>query len=74
MRKTPLKELGLMMLLGDSVAGVIQPRKHCQRWKFGPRPYRRMIQSFVDRPGLTRAVSVAGVLAGVWLLTRLDTR
>lgn len=74
MRTTPFKELGLMMMIGDAVAGIVQPRKHCRRWEFGPKRYRKLVRKFTDHPQMTRMLSIAGVAAGVWLLTRLDVR
>jgi len=72
--KTPWRELGTMALIGDGAAGLIKPRQHCLNWRIGPKPYRRMIDTFVKHPNVTRMLAATEVALGIWLITREPSR
>ena len=65
-----LKELAAMVLIGDGVVGFLSPRRHSLLWRFGPRPYRELMEAFAERPRLTRLLCVAEVGLGVWWALR----
>ena len=47
-----------MLAIGDGVLAALFPVEHCARWEAGP--WAPMMGWFRQRPGLTRAVGVAG--------------
>ncbi|MCU0268579.1 MAG: hypothetical protein MUF83_08010 [Acidimicrobiales bacterium] len=51
--------------IGDGVVGALMPIRHMRRWSQGPDWYRSLIRPFADHPQVTRALSVAQVVAGV---------
>jgi hypothetical protein len=68
---TRVLESAGMLMIGDGVLGAIRPAQHCRIWRMGPRWWRDTIDWFVAHPGLTRAVAVAELNAGLALaLTR----
>lgn len=69
-----IKDLGLMALIGDGVAGLLSPRQHCLNWRIGPKAYRKLIDKFVKHPNMTRIVGAAETGLGVWLLLRRQRR
>ena len=61
--------LGLMMI-GDSVATLADPRRHVGLWSGGPEAWRAAMRPFARHPGIARAVGAAGLVAGLWLIQR----
>lgn len=54
-----------IITIGDGVIAALFPARHAARWMIGPGPVRRVMSTFVEHPGLTRAVGVAQVAAGI---------
>ncbi|BCW67250.1 hypothetical protein NicSoilB4_20130 [Arthrobacter sp. NicSoilB4] len=71
--KIVLAESAAMMAIGDGVLGVLFPVQHSTRWEFGPEPWRKCMRMWADRPGLTRAVSLLQIAAGIALASRLPS-
>ena len=65
-----VKECIAMMMIGDGVLGLVAPRRHVELWENGPVWWRKMMDPFVDRPGLTRCVGATLVAGGLWLASR----
>lgn len=65
-----LESLGMVMI-GDGVLSALRPAEHCRIWRTGPRWWRDTIDWFVAHPGLTRALAIAELNAGLAMaLTR----
>lgn len=60
-----------IVVIGDGVVGFLFPARHAARWLHGPELWRRGMRIFVDRPALTRAISLGEVGIGVWCAARL---
>lgn len=58
--------LGLLMI-GDGMLGTFQMQRHMRLWENGPHPYEVTMQALIDRPLVTRVLSVTEVLLGLWL-------
>jgi hypothetical protein len=56
-----------MLMIGDAVLGLIEPRAHMALWRRGPKAWRDFITPFVQHPEMTRAAGAAELLAGIWL-------
>lgn len=70
----PLKlssELLAIVMIGDGVLALTQPRRHTQLWNAGPEPWRNLCSFFEKRPGLTMAVGGASIALGLWLASGL---
>lgn len=65
-----LKECVGLMMIGDGLMGVLEPRRHVSLWVKGPSWWRAMFEPFARRPALTRCVGACELLAGVWLASR----
>jgi hypothetical protein len=64
------KECLAMMMIGDGVLALVEPRRHLSLWQSGPRWWRGMVEPFLGRPGLTRCLGAGEVVLGVWLASR----
>lgn len=70
----PLKlsaEMLAIVMVGDGVIALTQPRRHMQLWNAGPEPWRNLVSYFEERPLLTRAVGLASIGLGLWLASAL---
>jgi len=64
-----VKHFAAMVLIGDGVMAMVQPRRDARAWKKGPKVWRGSMQWLAKRPGLTRAIGAAQVVGGVlWAL------
>ena len=70
MKPLRLLELVAMTLIGDGVLALIGPRRHVAMWRGRSRRWNEMIETFLERPQLTRAIATAEVLGGVALAHR----
>jgi hypothetical protein len=68
--KKRAKEAMGVLMVGDGLAGTVDPVGHCLLWQRGPRRWTRLVSFFAQRPGLTRAVAAAEAGAGLWLASR----
>lgn len=62
-----LTEMVAILLIGDGVVALMAPRRLSRFWQVGPKPYQDFMETFIQRPGLTRGVSLGQVALGVWL-------
>jgi uncharacterized protein YjeT (DUF2065 family) len=65
------KHFMAMVLIGDGIMALVNPRNDARAWKKGPKVWRRLMQELSKRPGLTRAIGAAQVVGGVlWALSQ----
>lgn len=63
MKKRFLDLLGLLMV-GDGLLTLADPKRHCLLWEIGPKTCREMTDEFVRHPALARWAGLAEVLIG----------
>ncbi len=68
-----LEVLGIMMI-GEGVLAVANPRGHIGLWRSGPRWWEAMAEPFAERPGLVRCLGATEAALGFWLATRQMNR
>ncbi|MFN3522157.1 MAG: hypothetical protein ACK4YQ_07900 [Phenylobacterium sp.] len=56
-----------MMMIGDGVLAMIEPRRHVALWRTGPPSWSRALRYFEERPALTAALGLVEVGLGLWL-------
>ena len=56
-----------MLMVGDGLLSLIDPKRHCLLWETGPKVWRDFADEFAEHPQVTRGVGVAEILAGLWL-------
>jgi len=59
-----------MIMIGDGVLGLLEPRRHVLLWRSGPRFWRKTLTPFARRPGLTQLFALAELGLGIWLGSR----
>jgi hypothetical protein len=64
------KEFVAMLMIGDGLLSLVEPRRHLSLWVAGPRWWCGIIEPFVRRPDLTRCLGAGEVVLGVWLAFR----
>ena len=67
MVKQRMLESTAMMMIGDGLLALVQPRRHMQVWESGPRLWRMMMRPFLASPALTRSIGALELAAGIWL-------
>lgn len=65
-----LTEVGAKLLIRNGVVALMAPRRLSRSWQAGPKPYQDFVETFIQRPILTRVVSLGQVALGVWLSRR----
>jgi len=60
------RHFAAMVLIGDGVMAVVHPRRDTEAWSTGPDWWKSLMESLHDRPGLTRAIGVGQIAAGIW--------
>src|SRR6185437_6491014 len=64
-----MKHFAAMVLIGDGVMALVQPRRDARAWKKGPKLWRGSMQWLAKRPALARAIGAAQIAGGVlWAL------
>ena len=59
-----------MVLIGDGVMALVQPKRDARAWKKGPKAWRSSMQWLAERPAVTRAIGAAQIVGGVlWALS-----
>jgi hypothetical protein len=56
-----------MLLAGDGILTLADPKRHCLLWEIGPKPCRELVDQFAQHPTMSRWVGVAEMLAGIAL-------
>jgi hypothetical protein len=59
-----------MLAVGDGLIATLAPADHCNLWRGGPRMWDRTMAAFATRPNVTRAVGLAEIGFGAWLMLR----
>lgn len=62
-----IKESIAISMIGDGVVALMEPRRHALLWEGGPAAWRKLMQPFAKRPGLTRLLAVLEIMGGIWL-------
>jgi hypothetical protein len=65
-----MNETAAMLMVGDGILAVLEPRRHVKLWMDGPKPWRATMKPFVTRPGMTRVLGALELGLGVWLASR----
>lgn len=60
--------------VGDGVVTAVMPRRHVERWSWGPQWYRRMMRPFAEHPKATRAFGAAETAVALWWTHRMSDR
>ncbi len=63
-----LKETLAILMIGDGVLSILNPKRHTRLWAQGPKRWEKSMKYFIKRPTLTRflaAIELAfgGILA-----------
>lgn len=64
-------EMAAMFMIGDGIAGLVQPRRHTALWQERALGAEWTVRPFVGRPTRRRLYAVAQVAAGLWLASRM---
>lgn len=67
MKATRILEVVAMTMIGDGVLALVGPCRHAALWRGRSRRWNRMLDTFIERPQLTRAVGALEAAAGVAL-------
>lgn len=60
-----LLELGGLILIGDGLMGLLNPRRHSLLWHFGPQLAKAVTEELAAHPKTSRAIYAAEVAVGV---------
>lgn len=67
-------ETAALLLVGDGVVALLQPRRHVRLWRLGPAPWRRLMRAFERRPLLTAGLGALEAALGLWIAARQRPR
>jgi hypothetical protein len=56
-----------MLMIGDGIVAILEPRRDLEVWDGGPKSYREMLRWMAKHPTLTRAVGAAEAAGGILL-------
>lgn len=59
-----------MLMVGDGLLAVLEPRRHVKLWMDGPKLWRTTMMPFAKHPGMTRVLGSLELALGVWLASR----
>ena len=66
-------EMAAMFMIGDGVAGLVQPRRHVALWQDRALGAERTVRPFVGHPARRRAYALAQIAAGLLPASRPRT-
>jgi hypothetical protein len=66
MKKRILDLVGLL-LVGDGLLTLADPKRHCLMWEIGPEPCRDFVDAFVQHPTVSRIGGAMEVIVGLLL-------
>jgi hypothetical protein len=69
MKQTGIERWTGLVLIGDGVAGLIWPREYLRKLKIGPEPLNNILETFAQRPHLTRALCLVEIAFGAWIFS-----
>ena len=64
-------EMAAMFMIGDGVAGLVQPRRHTALWQERALGAEVTVRPFLGRPARRRWYALAQIAAGLWLASRM---
>ena len=64
-----LLELAGLILIGDGLMGLLQPRRHSLLWHVGPQLAKAVTEELADHPQTARTIYAAELAVGVALAT-----
>jgi hypothetical protein len=67
-------EMAAIFMIGDGVAGLVQPRRHVDLWKDEALGAETTVAPFVGRPARRRLYAIAQIAGGLWLASRQRPR
>ena len=67
-----MKHFAAMVLIGDGVMGLIQPRYDAAAWEHGPVLWRKSMALLRRNPAATRVVAAAQIAVCVWWVLHRD--
>jgi hypothetical protein len=59
------RQLAAMLLIGDGVLAILQPRRDAYTWRIGPKPWKHLMHKLEAHPTLTRIIGAAQVVGGI---------
>jgi len=65
-----LTELFGLVMIGDSVATIANPKRHIGLWKSGPSSWQKLMEQFRRHPQATRLVGLVGLGTSLWMVSR----
>jgi hypothetical protein len=65
-----IKEAIALLLIGDGIISILEPRRHTKLWVAGPGLYHRAMSPLKRRPIAAQAVGLALIGVGLWLAQR----
>lgn len=65
-----ITEIAALLLIGDGMVGMLQPKRHTRLWRRGPGPYRAAMEPFVRHTSVARVLGAAEAVAGLWWASR----
>jgi hypothetical protein len=65
-----IRTIAGIAMIGEGVVVALRPRRYVRLWNGGPRWWRRFVRAWMRRPGMTRTIGIAELLAGIWMVLR----
>jgi hypothetical protein len=65
--KARWKDLAAMLLIGDGLLGLIEPKRHSAVWECGPESYKEFARTLEHKPNVARAIGASFIALGLWL-------
>ncbi len=56
-----------MLLIGDGLLTLADPKRHCLLWEIGPKPCREFIDEFAQHPTMSRWAGLGEAVLGLFL-------
>jgi hypothetical protein len=63
-------EVAGMMMIGEAVVALWHPEAHCRLWRGAAGSWSHIVEWFVERPHIVRALAAAELFAGCWVALR----
>jgi hypothetical protein len=65
-----IKEAMALLLIGDGIIALLEPKRHTRLWSGGNAAYRSMMRPLKRNPIAAQALGLAMVGVGFWLASR----
>lgn len=60
-----LIDIGALLMIGEGIMGLIQPRRYSLLWHCGPRLLKAMTEELAEHPKAARAICALEAAAGI---------